>query len=254
MSDGTSRRASAITAPGIVLSQPDSATTASNRCPRATSSIESAITSRLTSDAFMPSVPIVMPSEIAIVLNSIGVPPAARMPSFTFADRRRRWKLHGIVPIHVFATPMSGLRRSSSREPDRIQVRARGRAVGPLHHRAAAAPHVDRGLARAAHALTAACFAALRAAHARGRAPTPQPPQVAPHLLRVDLPAGQVHVGVADQAVLVGADHHPLGEHVVGVGQLRPVDATRRGRGTRRSTRSAGCWSPAGRPRSACAG
>ena len=41
-------------APGIVLSQATSATMPSNMCPRATSSIESAIRSRLTSDAFMP--------------------------------------------------------------------------------------------------------------------------------------------------------------------------------------------------------
>ena len=33
----------------------------------------------------MPSVPMAMPSVTAIVLNSIGVPPAARMPSFTFS-------------------------------------------------------------------------------------------------------------------------------------------------------------------------
>ena len=46
------------------------------------------MTSRLTSDVFIPLVPIVMPSEIAIVLSSIGVPPAARMPSFTFAAER----------------------------------------------------------------------------------------------------------------------------------------------------------------------
>jgi hypothetical protein len=41
--------------------------------------------SRLISEAFMPSVPIAMPSVTLIVLNSIGVPPAARMPSFTFS-------------------------------------------------------------------------------------------------------------------------------------------------------------------------
>jgi hypothetical protein len=76
--------------PGIVLSQPDNATTASNKWPHVTSSIESAITSRLISEAFIPSVPIEMPSDTATVLNSIGVPPAARMPSFTFSDRRRR--------------------------------------------------------------------------------------------------------------------------------------------------------------------
>ena len=48
------------------------------------------MTSRLMSDAFMPSVPIETPSLTAIVLNSIGVPPAARMPAFT-CSARRRW-------------------------------------------------------------------------------------------------------------------------------------------------------------------
>ena len=88
--------------------------TASNRWPRLTSSIESAITSRLTRRVFIPLVPIVIPSEIAIVLNSIGVPPASRMPSLTFAASARRWKLHGIVSIHVEATPMIGLASASS--------------------------------------------------------------------------------------------------------------------------------------------
>ena len=85
------RRASAMMPPGIVLSQPTSTTRPSKPLPRATSSIESAITSRLTSEALMPSVPIVMPSEIDTVLNSIGVPPAARMPSFTCSASVRRW-------------------------------------------------------------------------------------------------------------------------------------------------------------------
>ena len=85
--------------------------------PRATSSIESAITSRLTSEVFMPSVPIVMPSEMATVLNSIGVPPAARTPSFTFSASRRRWKLQGMVSVHVFAIPMMGRFRASSSNP-----------------------------------------------------------------------------------------------------------------------------------------
>jgi hypothetical protein len=62
----------------------------------------------------MPVVPIVMPSEIATVLSSIGVPPASRMPSLTFADSARRWKLHGIVSIQVEATPMIGLASASS--------------------------------------------------------------------------------------------------------------------------------------------
>src|SRR5579863_3159632 len=106
-----------MAAAGIVLSQPTTHTTASNICPRHTSSIESAISSRLTSDARIPSVPMVSPSEIAIVLNSIGVPPASRIPSFTLADSRRRWKLHGMVSIHVLATPISGRLRSASVNP-----------------------------------------------------------------------------------------------------------------------------------------
>ena len=96
------------------MSQPESAITASNRWPRATSSIESAMTSRLTSEVFIPSVPIVMPSETATVLNSIGVPPAARTPSLTFSARRRRWKLHGITSVQVLAMPTIGRDRASS--------------------------------------------------------------------------------------------------------------------------------------------
>ena len=79
-----------MTTPGLVLSQPERQTNPSKWLPRATNSMESAITSRLISEHFMPSTPMLMPSEIDTVLNSIGVPPAARMPSFTFTARRRR--------------------------------------------------------------------------------------------------------------------------------------------------------------------
>ena len=98
-SPGRSSRHSAITAAGMVLSQPTMHTSPSSRWPRATSSIESAITSRLTSEARIPSVPIDTPSDTAIVLNSIGVPPAARMPSLTRSASSRWLKLHGIVSI-----------------------------------------------------------------------------------------------------------------------------------------------------------
>ena len=79
-----------MAAPGIVLSQPTRQTTPSSRWPRTTSSIESATTSRLMSEAFMPSVPIDTPSLTDTVLNSMGVPPAARMPSLT-CSASRRW-------------------------------------------------------------------------------------------------------------------------------------------------------------------
>jgi hypothetical protein len=83
-------RSSPMAAPGMVLSQATRVTRPSNMYPRAVSSIESAIRSRLTSDAFMPSVPMVTPSLMAMVLNSMGVPPAARTPSFTFSASARR--------------------------------------------------------------------------------------------------------------------------------------------------------------------
>jgi hypothetical protein len=80
----------------------------------AKSSIESAMTSRDTSEARIPSVPIEMPSEMAIVLNSMGVPPASRMPSLTFSARARRCTLHGVTSVQVLATPTRGFSRSAS--------------------------------------------------------------------------------------------------------------------------------------------
>ena len=79
-----------MTAAGIVLSQPTRTINASKRLPRATSSMEAAMISRLTSDARMPGEPMVMPSDTDTVLNSIGVPPASRMPAFTCTARSRR--------------------------------------------------------------------------------------------------------------------------------------------------------------------
>ena len=63
------RRASASESPGSVLSQAPRPIIASNMWPRPTSSTESAITSREMSEVFMPSVPIVTPSEMATVLH-----------------------------------------------------------------------------------------------------------------------------------------------------------------------------------------
>src|SRR5450759_394252 len=86
-------------------------------CPRATSSMESAMTSRLTSEVFIPSVPIVMPSEMAIVLNSIGLAPAARMPAFKGPASSRSPKLHGIVSLQQLETPTNGLPMSADVRP-----------------------------------------------------------------------------------------------------------------------------------------
>src|SRR3954452_23089322 len=67
----------------------------------------------------------------------------------------------------------------------------------------------------------------LRLAGATGRArepaalPLAEAPEVALDLPGVDLAAGQVEVGLGDQAALVPLERHPLRQHVVGVGQPR---------------------------------
>ena len=89
------------------------------------------MTSRLISDAFMPSVPIDTPSETAMVLNSIGVPPAARMPALTDSARRRWFRLQGIVSIHDVATPTIGCARSSSVNPTALSIDRAPARLGP---------------------------------------------------------------------------------------------------------------------------
>src|SRR5688572_1640186 len=73
--------------------------------------------SREISEAFMPSCPIAMPSETAMVTNSRGVPPAAVTPALAALAWRSRVRLHGVASFHVLATPTHGLRMSSSVSP-----------------------------------------------------------------------------------------------------------------------------------------
>ena len=88
------------------------------------------MTSRDTSDARIPSVPIEMPSDTAIVLNSTGVPPASRMPALTCSASARRCTLQGVTSVHVLATPTSGFSRSASVKPAPLSMaRAGARAV-----------------------------------------------------------------------------------------------------------------------------
>ncbi|KAG1300715.1 hypothetical protein G6F63_016856 [Rhizopus arrhizus] len=67
---GTLVRAKAIMPPGMFLSQPPITTTPSIHWPCAAVSIQSAMTSRDTSEYFMPSVPMDMPSEMVGVPNT----------------------------------------------------------------------------------------------------------------------------------------------------------------------------------------
>ena len=70
--EARSSRAAAISIPGIDLSQPASSTEPSSRSASITTSTESAMTSRLTSEKCIPSWPIEMPSETDTVPNWSG--------------------------------------------------------------------------------------------------------------------------------------------------------------------------------------
>ena len=75
------------------------------------------MTSRLTSDDFMPSCPIAMPSVTVIVVNSRGVPPPAATPFFATCAWRASEMLHGADLFQVVATPTSGWAICSSVSP-----------------------------------------------------------------------------------------------------------------------------------------
>ena len=81
------------------------------------SSTESAITSRDTSDDFIPAWPIAMPSVTVMVVNSRGVPPAAATPFFAACAWRDSEMLHGAASFQVVATPTIGWAICSSVRP-----------------------------------------------------------------------------------------------------------------------------------------
>ena len=93
--------------------------------------IESAMVSRDASDARMPSLPIAMPSVTAIVLNSIGVPPAACTPRRTSCARSRRVRLHGDTSDQVWITPTKGLAMAASSSPVARSMARAGARAGP---------------------------------------------------------------------------------------------------------------------------
>ena len=69
--------AAAISIPGTI------STRASRPCAIVIDSIESAISSRLAREYFIPLCPIAIPSQTPIAGNSNGVPPAILTPVFT---------------------------------------------------------------------------------------------------------------------------------------------------------------------------
>ena len=114
---GTLSRAIAIMQPGIFLSQPAMVIRPSIRSPKVTSSMESAMTSRLTSEVFMPSVPMEMPSLTVMVPNLNGTPPfpdsGLRTPSLAAWAKRSRCTLQGVTSLARLAMATKGFSMSS---------------------------------------------------------------------------------------------------------------------------------------------
>ena len=108
------------------------------------------MTSRLTSEVFIPSLPIVMPSEMAMVLNSIGLAPAALIPALSGAASSRSPKLQGMVSVQQLETPTNGFSMSAAGEADGVKKRAGRRAVAALVQSPArkVARHGRKSLAR----------------------------------------------------------------------------------------------------------
>jgi hypothetical protein len=114
MTLGRSSRAAAIAAPGKVLSQPTRNSTASSEWPRTASSALSAMHSRLISEAFIPLVPMEMPSVTTIVLKSTGVPPASSIPRRACSARPRKWMLQGVTLDQVLTIATIGFAIAAS--------------------------------------------------------------------------------------------------------------------------------------------
>jgi hypothetical protein len=128
---GTFILAAAISIPGRDLSQPARVTIPSKRSACIMVSTESAITSLDTKDALMPSWPMDIPSDTAMVVNSIGNAPAALAPSLALFASLSSGILHGVTSFHDDATAICGLSQSSSVMPTALSMALAGALVGP---------------------------------------------------------------------------------------------------------------------------
>ena len=110
-----------------------------------TTSTESAMTSRDTSEKCMPSWPIEMPSETEMVPNSNGKPPASNTPSRTALASRLSDRLQGVISFQDDATPTCDLTQSSSPMPTARSMPARRGLLYAVGDVAAARLVVDGG-------------------------------------------------------------------------------------------------------------
>ena len=99
--------------------------------PRQTVSMESAITSRLTREHFMPSVPMEIPSLIVMVPNICGMPPLFRIWPEAMSASLPSPALQGVISLCPLATPMMGFSKSSSVNPIALSMARLGARRSP---------------------------------------------------------------------------------------------------------------------------
>jgi hypothetical protein len=124
-------RAIAIAPAGMFLSQPPTTSTPSMSWPLTEVSIASAITSRDTSEYFMPSVPMPMPSVTVGTPNTCGIAPAAFSASIARSTSGWMPALHGFIVECPLATPTIGLSKSSSPKPTARSIARFGERATP---------------------------------------------------------------------------------------------------------------------------
>ena len=73
--------------------------------------------SRDTSEYFMPSVPMEMPSEMVMVLKITALALAALAPSAAFSASLSMCMLQGVTMLQVDAMPICGFLKSASSKP-----------------------------------------------------------------------------------------------------------------------------------------
>ena len=130
---GTSIRAIAIMLPGMFLSQPPTHTTPSISWPFTATSIESAMTSRETSEYFIPSVPMPIPSVTVGKPKTCGIAPASLSAAIARSTRGWMPALHGFIVLCPLATPTIGLSKSASPKPTARSIARLGeRAMPPV--------------------------------------------------------------------------------------------------------------------------
>jgi hypothetical protein len=93
--------------------------------------MESAMTSRDTSEYFIPSVPIEMPSLTVIVPKICGMPPASLTAASARRARPSRPALHGVMVLCALAIPMMGLPKSASPKPTARNIARLGARCTP---------------------------------------------------------------------------------------------------------------------------